>query len=127
MKKSEQRQLHCICCPLGCRLTVTTSKDNVISVMGNTCPRGEAYGRQEVTDPQRILTTTVRITGGALPLLPVVSQTTLPKGKILACAQALRRITVTAPVHMGDVIVANILDTGAAIVASRDIEENPKA
>ena len=76
-----------------------------------------------MTDPQRMLTSTVRIEGGELPLLPVVSKTTLPKGKILDCAAALRGVTVQAPVKTGDVIAANILGLGVDIVASRDMDK----
>lgn len=68
-----------------------------------------------------MLTTTVRVEGGALALLPVVSQTTLPKGKIMACAEALRQVSVKAPVHTGDVVVSDILGLGVDIIAARDM------
>ena len=35
----------------------------ITKVTGNTCPRGEKYAHQELTDPQRMLTSTVRIEG----------------------------------------------------------------
>ena len=104
----ETKQLNCINCPLGCLLTVTLEDGKITKVTGNTCP-------------QRMLTSTVRIEGGELPLLPVVSKTTLPKGKILDCAAALRSVEVKAPVHTGDVIVKDILGLGVDIVASRDM------
>ncbi|WP_288842430.1 DUF1667 domain-containing protein [uncultured Megasphaera sp.] len=119
--KVETKQMNCIMCPMGCLLTVTLTDGVVSDVTGNTCPRGELYARQEVTDPQRMLTTTVRVEGGALALLPVVSQTTLPKGKIMACAEALRQVSVKAPVHTGDVVVSDILGLGVDIIAARDM------
>lgn len=119
--KVETKQMNCIMCPMGCLLTVTLTDGVVSDVTGNTCPRGELYARQEVTDPQRMLTTTVRVEGGALALLPVVSQTTLPKGKIMACAEALRQVSVKAPVHTGDVVVTDILGLGVDIIAARDM------
>ena len=73
----ETKQLNCINCPLGCLLTVTLEDGKITKVTGNTCPRGEKYAHQELTDPQRMLISTVRIEGGELPLLPVVSKTTL--------------------------------------------------
>ncbi len=118
----ETKQLNCIMCPMGCLLTVTLTDGKVTAVSGNTCPRGEVYAHQELTDPQRMLTSTVRVSGGELPLLPVVSNTTLPKGRIMDCAEALRSVAVQAPVHTGDVIVANILGLGVDIVASRDMD-----
>lgn len=119
--KVETKQMNCIMCPMGCLLTVTLTDGAVSDVTGNTCPRGELYARQEVTDPQRMLTTTVRVEGGALALLPVVSQTTLSKGKIMACAEALRQVSVKAPVHTGDVVVSDILGLGVDIIAARDM------
>ena len=119
----ETKQLNCINCPMGCLLTVTLEDGKVVKVEGNTCLRGETYAHQELTDPQRMLTSTVRVEGGALPLLPVVSKSTLPKGRIMDCAEALRSVAVQAPVKTGDVIVSNILGLGVDIIASRDMEK----
>lgn len=117
----EQKTLNCIMCPMGCELTVTIEDGNVTEVTGNTCPRGAKYGHDEIMSPTRMLTTTVRIAGGQLALLPVVSKSVLPKGRILDCARELRNVKVKAPVKAGDVIVADILGLGVDIVASRDM------
>lgn len=117
----ETRIMNCIMCPLGCEMTVTIEDGSVTGVTGNTCPRGPKYAHDEVTAPKRMLTGTVRIQGGLLPLLPVVSKAMLPKEKILSCAAELRKITVTAPVAEGQIIVKNILGLGVDIVASRDM------
>ena len=121
---AETRVMNCIMCPMGCEMTVTVENGKVIDVKGNTCPRGAKYANDEVTAPKRMLTTTVRIEGGMLPLLPVVSETVLPKEKVLDCAAFLRGVTVKAPVKTGDVIVKNILGLGVNIIASRDMLEN---
>ena len=68
----ETKVMNCIMCPMGCEMTVTLESGKFVSVTGNTCPRGAKYAETEVTDPRRMLTTTVRIRGGLLPLLPVV-------------------------------------------------------
>ena len=117
----EKKTLNCIMCPMGCELTVTIEDGNVTEVTGNTCPRGAKYGHDEIMSPTRMLTTTVRIAGGQLALLPVVSKSVLPKGRILDCARELRNVKVKAPVKAGDVIVADILGLGVDIVASRDM------
>lgn len=119
----ETKQMNCIMCPMGCLLTVTLTDGAITDVKGNTCPRGEIYAHQELTNPQRMLTSTVSVQGGVLALLPVVSKTTLPKGKILECANELRNISVEAPIKTGDVIVSNILGLGVDIIASRDMEK----
>ena len=86
----EQRELICINCPLGCALTVTLEDKDVVKVTGNTCPRGEAYARKECTNPTRIVTSTVRVKGGHLPVVSVKTASDIPKGKIGECVKALR-------------------------------------
>ena len=118
---AKKRVFNCIMCPLGCELTAEIEDGVVLNVKGNQCPRGAKYARDEITAPVRMLTATVRVTGGVLPLLPVVSKEPLPKGRILDGAAALRQITATAPVHVGDVIASDFLGLGVDIVASRDM------
>lgn len=118
----ETRIMNCIMCPLGCEMTVTIEDGAVTGVTGNTCPRGPKYVHDEVVAPKRMLTSTVRVNEGLLPLVPVVSKTTLPKERILDCAAALRQVIVDAPVSEGQVIVENILGLGVDIVASRSME-----
>ena len=117
----ETRIMNCIMCPLGCEMTVTIEDGAVTSVTGNTCPRGPKYAHDEVVAPKRMLTSTVQVKGGLLPLLPVVSKTTLPKERILDCARYLRGVKVQAPVKTGDVVVKDILGLGVDIIASRDM------
>ncbi len=115
------RELTCINCPLGCALTVTTENGSVTSVTGNTCPRGDAYARKEVTNPTRIVTSTVRVAGGVCPMVNVKTATDIPKDKIFACTAALKNVIVQAPVAIGDVILTNVADTGVDVIAARNI------
>ncbi len=118
----EKRELTCIGCPLGCALTVSMNGNEVLSVEGNTCKRGDDYARKEVTNPTRIVTSTVSVTGGSSVTVPVKTKADIPKGKIFDCVRALKGVTVSAPVHIGDVIVANIAETGVDMVATADVE-----
>lgn len=118
----ETRNLTCINCPMGCALTIEMEGDEVISISGNTCPRGEAYGRKEVTNPTRIVTSTVRVTGGAADMVSVKTKQDIPKGKIFDCIKALRDVEVQAPVHIGDVIVTDVAGTGVEIVATKSVD-----
>lgn len=118
----ETRNLTCINCPMGCALTIEMEGDEVIGISGNTCPRGEAYGRKEVTNPTRIVTSTVRVTGGSADMVSVKTKQDIPKGKIFECIKALKDVEVQAPVHIGDVIVADVAGTGAAIVATKSVD-----
>lgn len=118
----EERKLICINCPLGCPLTVTLNEGEVIRVTGNTCPRGEAYGRKESTHPTRIVTSTVRISGGNLPVVSVKTASDIPKEKMAECIAQLKNITASAPIHIGDVILENAAGTGVSIVATKNVE-----
>lgn len=117
----ETRELTCINCPLGCALTVTIDGDN-ITVTGNTCPRGAAYGKKEVTDPTRIVTSSVVVEGGTIARASVKTAMDIPKGKIFDIMDVIHKIKVKAPVHIGDVIIPNVAGTGVDIIASKDVE-----
>ncbi len=114
----ETRELTCIGCPLGCALTVTMEGREVKAVTGNNCVKGDMYARKEVTNPTRIVTTTVKVEGGKVPMINVKTQNDIPKAKIFECVAALKGLTVHAPVSIGDVILENVADTGVNIVAA---------
>ncbi len=116
-------ELTCISCPLGCPLKVETDNEGkVLSVTGNTCKRGEDYGRREVTAPTRTVTSTVRLKGGTGPVVSVRTRQDVPKSKIFAIMEEIRRTVVTAPVHIGDVVIPNIAGTGVDLIATADRE-----
>lgn len=117
----ETRNLTCIGCPMGCPLTVKINNGEVLSVEGNTCKRGGEYGRKEVTDPTRIVTTTVRVSGGSENMVSVKTESDIPKGKIFDCIRALKDITVFAPIQIGDIIFRDIAHTGVNIIATKNI------
>ena len=117
-----KRELICIGCPMGCPIVVEMEDGKVLSVTGNTCPRGESYARKEVTNPTRIVTTTVRVDGGKVPMINVKTERDIPKDKIFECIAALRGVTMKAPVHIGDIILENVADTGVNIVAAGNVE-----
>ena len=104
----EERKLTCIGCPMGCPLTVVMNGKEVVGVTGNTCKRGDVYARKEVTNPTRIVTSTVRVSGGSIDMVSVKTKEDIPKGKIFECVKALKGIEVPAPVHIGDVILENV-------------------
>ena len=118
----EVKNLICINCPMGCALTVEMEGGEVVSVSGNTCKRGDAYGRKEVTNPTRIVTSTVKVSGGKAKMVSVKTKQDIPKGKIIECIKALKGVEVEAPVHIGDVIVTDAAGTGVDIVATKDVE-----
>ena len=117
----EKVNLVCIGCPLGCPLTVEMEGKEVVSVSGNTCPNGDKYARKELTNPTRIVTSTVRVTGGTLAMVSVKTQSDIPKGKIFDCVKALQAIDVPAPVTIGQVILEDVAGTGVAVLATKNV------
>ena len=113
--------LICIGCPLGCPLTVEMEGNEVKSVSGNTCPRGDAYAKKELTNPTRIVTSTVRVSGGKLAMVSVKTQSDIPKDKIFDCVKALKDVEVPAPIKIGDVIVENVAGTGVNVIATKNV------
>ena len=118
---TETRELICINCPLGCGLTVTIKDGEVEKVQGNTCPKGEAYGKKEVTNPTRIVTSIVKVTGGVLPVVSVKTASDIPKEKIMDCARVLKEIEVHAPVSIGDVVLEDVCGTGVPMIATKNV------
>ena len=110
-------ELTCIVCPRGCHLVV----DEQLNVTGNSCPRGAVYGKQEVTDPRRTVTSTVKCDSIDFAVCPVKTNKDISKAKIFAVMDAINQVEVHVPVHVGDVIVSNIADSGADLVCTRTL------
>ena len=117
-----EHQITCINCPVGCRMTVVVEDGKVVSVTGNTCKRGVAYAEQECVAPQRMVTAVVTVTGRKTPV-SVKTRTPIPKVKIFDCMKELANTEIQAPVHMGDVVCANVCGTGVDVIATKTVEE----
>lgn len=118
----EIRNLTCIGCPMGCQITVEIADLEARSVTGNTCPIGDRYARQEVTHPERTVTSTVVVVGGDRSRLSVKTASNIPKDLISACMREINAARIAAPVHIGDVVIENVCDTGVNVVATRNVD-----
>ncbi len=108
----------CILCPKGCRLRVNMNNQ----VSGHFCSRGEVYALKEISHPERIVPSTIRIKGSRIKRLPVKTDRAIPKEMIFKIMEVLNGIEVEAPINLGDIIIFNVLDTGVNIVATRSVE-----
>lgn len=119
---------NCTTCPSECLLTVKVERDangtvvEVRSVTGNNCPRGDKFAHQELTCPMRVLTTTVVVSGGDEALLPVRTAEVIPLALHAQAMDLIRGLIVNAPIHMGDIVLENLLDTNINLIASMDID-----
>ena len=116
-----EQTITCINCPVGCRMSVTLSETGeFLSVTGNTCVRGAKYAKQECTLPQRMITAVIPVRNSRIPL-SVKSSVPVPKEMIFSVMGELNGIRVDLPVQIGQVIIADVLGTGADIVATRSL------
>ncbi len=113
------KNLTCIVCPRGCTLTVTLdseAQNPVISVEGQGCKRGVDYATAECTHPTRVLTTTAPTVDGGV--VPCKTNKPIPREMLFEAMKIINTLSVPAKVRIGDVLVNNILDTGADVVAT---------
>ena len=118
-----ERNLICINCPMGCMLTAVLENGEVTSVSGNTCRRGDEYARKECVAPERTVTGTVRVEGGVAPVISVRTAAPIPKDKVLEAARIMSCTAVHTPIAAGDTVIADLLGTGVALIATRGTEK----
>jgi CxxC motif-containing protein len=116
------RKIICVRCPRGCEIGFQVDAEGrVVDVEGNFCKLGKAHVEMELTDPRRTLTTTVRVTGGTRPLVPVWTEEPLSRARILELAGLLRDVVLEAPVALGDVVLEDALGAGIRVLASASV------
>jgi CxxC motif-containing protein len=116
---AEKKHFVCVVCPIGCEIDVVHDGSKIISMAGNKCEKSEEFVIQELIEPMRILTTTVRIEESRWPVIPVRTDKSVPKRLFPRIMRQLRRIKLQAPVNMLDVVVRDVLHTGANIISTR--------
>ena len=119
------KQITCITCPQGCRITADTVNGEFVFT-GNKCPKGADFAKTELTAPMRSLTTTVRTVFPEMPVLPVRTNGEVPKGKITEIMKELAKITITEKINIGEIVISNILGTGCDIIATGEINNEQK-
>ncbi len=117
----EKRELTCIGCPMGCLVTVELDGDTIASVSGYTCPKGKAYAENEVKDPKRTVTSTVRVVGGKRERVSCKTASDIPKDKIQDVMREINSAVAQAPVVIGETLISNVAGTGVDIVATSSV------
>ena len=112
------KELTCIVCPRGCRLRV----DDNMEVTGNACPRGKIYAVNELTNPTRTITSSIRVSNRPYTLVSVKTDKPVPKDKMFDVMKEIDKLSVKAPTRIGQVVLANVLGTGSNIVITKDID-----
>lgn len=116
------REFTCIICPNGCNIEADLKDGEILSIEGAICPKGEAYVRQELTDPQRNIATSVLVKDGELPLASVRLTNPIPKAHIFDAMREIRKIAVEAPVAAGAVVIERILGYDSDVIITKSVE-----
>ena len=118
-----KRMFTCIVCPNGCDVEAEYEGTLVLSVTGNLCARGKAYVIQELQDPRRTIATNVKVKGGEMPLVSVRLTNAIPKARIFDVMEAVNSLVLTAPVHIGDKVIENVLGLGSDVMVTGNVEK----
>lgn len=113
-----EKELICIICPIGCRLTIDPS---TLEVTGNNCPRGAQYARKELENPTRTLTTTIAVANGKSTMVSCKSSEELPKELLFKCMDIINKVVLEAPIGLNQILIKNILETGVDIIATSSV------
>lgn len=117
------KDLVCIVCPRGCTLKIE-EKDGEILVSGNFCKRGEAFAKNEMTNPMRTICSTVATSFPEAPVLPVRVSADIPKSRIFDVMNEINSVTVTKRLRRGDIVIKDVLGLGVDIIATSDLLVN---
>lgn len=118
-----KRTFTCIVCPNGCEIETEYEGTQVLSVTGNLCPKGKTYVTQELVDPRRTIATSVRVLNGTMPLTSVRLTNAIPKDRIFDVMDEINRQILTAPVRIGDVVIADVLGLGSDVIVTKNIDK----
>ncbi len=102
----ERKELTCIECPVGCQIEVELDGGKVVSVKGNSCPRGKMYAENEVVCPKRVVTSTIKTDRGEL--VPVKTDKPIEKYKMFDVMGIINERICKAPIKIGDILIENI-------------------
>lgn len=116
------RMFTCILCPNGCEIEVECEGKQIRGMEGNLCPKGETYVTQELVSPMRNIATSVLVLGGVLPLASVRLTGPVPRERIFDVMNEIKKIRLNAPVRAGEVIIPDVLGTGADVIATKTVE-----
>lgn len=115
------RTFTCVVCPNGCEIEAIVDESRLVSSRGHRCPRGRAWIEREITSPERSVTTSVAVRGGDLPLASVRTSSPVPLSLVADIMSELKKITVDAPVVIGDVIAHHPAGSSVDVIATRSV------
>ena len=122
----KSRKLTCIICPMSCILDVKYINKKIKTIKGHQCKKGRKYAEEELFDPKRTLTSTVKVNHGVIPLVSVRTDRPIPKNLIFPIMHEIMQLTLDAPIKLGDIIVKNIQNTDANLIATKTVAKSKR-
>ncbi len=118
------KELVCIVCPVGCTLKIEYNADDKsdLNITGNKCPRGAVYGKDELVNPKRVLTTTAVIRDENHKRIPVKTDGAIPKGLMFEAMKVVNDLRLHSPIYRGDVLIENFMGTGVNLVSTKTVQ-----
>lgn len=114
-------RLTCVLCPVGCELEVARTAAGGVAVAGNQCDKGLPFAEEEVLHPRRNLATSVPVKGTAARMVSVRLSAPVPREMIFPVLAEIAKLRPEAPVRRGQVLIADVLGTGADVLATRTV------
>lgn len=116
------REFTCIICPNGCDIEARIEDGKLLTVEGALCPKGEAYVKQELINPQRTIATSVLVRGGVLPLASVRLTAPVPRERLRDVMDEIKKISLDAPVAAGTVVIKNIMGFDSDVIVTKSVD-----
>ena len=120
---TNHKKITCIICPIGCKILVDLNGKQIKNVKDTKCKQGIDYALNEALDPRRMLTSSVRIYNGEWPLVSVKSSQPIPKDKVFEVLKEIKKRSIKAPIHLGEIVLKNVANTGIDIIATKSIKK----
>ena len=116
-----KREMICIVCPNGCDMTVEM-REGKVEVQGALCKRGRQYAEQEMINPMRTISTSVLVEDGEIPLVSVRVTKPVPKSRIFDIMKQIGTLRVSAPAHIGQVILGNVCGSDSDVIVTKNVK-----
>lgn len=109
-------------CKDNCVIYAEKEKD-LLEISGNRCDIGIKEAKERLENNSDIFTTLVRVKGSKSNVISVKSSKPLNIEIWMKCSRALSRLYVGAHTKSGDVVCMNILNTGADMICTKNLDK----
>ncbi len=124
-----EKEFICVLCPNGCSIKVSYEEGNppkLTAAEGARCPRGRSWAQQEIENPMRTFSSSLLVEGGDFLEASVRLTKPVPLTKVFAVMAEIKKITLAAPLTIGDVVLTNPAGTETEVIVTRNVPVKAK-